>query len=346
MDETKLIEITGDIIREYIKINQVAPHELPGLIQSVRASLYGPMTMPPRTDMPPAAQVPPPAAGQGRVEATTVTEPGPVPAVPVERSVFPEYIVCLEDGRHMRVLKRYIQRMFGMTEDDYRKKWNLPEDYPMVAPAYSLHRRFIAKMKGLGKSYRKAGTPAEQKAQKEREHAYRQRFLKMDGSGEIDYERWEREELGKDGSILERMKYRAHSPEYLDARDEEREQAEQESLATPADLFAQEQMLNDPAYLAFMEEKGLEPRDYYENYDELNEMLEYDVITVKEFENRLQPKAEFLTQAIPEDAVRPAARTADAAPVPAAPTSTSARRASISKRMAKKTGNRSRSLSD
>ncbi|ATU72756.1 hypothetical protein CT154_07780 [Komagataeibacter xylinus] len=105
-------------------------------------------------------------------------------------------------------------------------------------------------------------------------------------------------------------------------------------------------MLNDPAYLAFMEEKGLEPRDYYENYDELNEMLEYDVITVKEFENRLQPKAEFLTQAIPEDVARPAARTADAAPVPAAPTSTSARRASISKRMAKKTGNRSRSLSD
>ena len=74
----------------------------------------------------------------------------PEPAVPVRRSVTPDYIVCLEDGRKLKMLKRHLSTAYGMTPDDYRERWNLPADYPMVAPNYARQRSNLAKKIGLG----------------------------------------------------------------------------------------------------------------------------------------------------------------------------------------------------
>ena len=73
------------------------------------------------------------------------------PAVPIRRSVTAEYIVCLEDGRKMKMLKRYLRTTYGLTPDQYRSKWNLPADYPMVAPAYAEARSVLARARGLGR---------------------------------------------------------------------------------------------------------------------------------------------------------------------------------------------------
>jgi predicted transcriptional regulator len=78
-------------------------------------------------------------------------EPGITPEVRIEDTVTDDYIICLEDGRRMKILKRHIQQTYGMTPDEYRKKWNLPSDYPMVAKNYGLTRSAIAKEQGLGK---------------------------------------------------------------------------------------------------------------------------------------------------------------------------------------------------
>jgi predicted transcriptional regulator len=82
------------------------------------------------------------------------TEPAKPPVVPVKRSVQPDYIVCLEDGRRLKMLKRYLRTTYGLTPDQYRAKWDLPSDYPMVAPNYSRRRSDFAKEIGLGRSLR------------------------------------------------------------------------------------------------------------------------------------------------------------------------------------------------
>src|SRR5699024_4113306 len=82
-------------------------------------------------------------------EESTVTEKQK-PAVPVRQSVKQDYIVCLEDGKKLKMLKRYLMTSYGMTPDEYRKKWGLPADYPMVAPSYAEKRRQLAKAIGLG----------------------------------------------------------------------------------------------------------------------------------------------------------------------------------------------------
>jgi predicted transcriptional regulator len=88
-----------------------------------------------------------------------VVEPEkPTPAVPVKRSVFPDYIVCLEDGKKLKMLKRHLQSAYGMTPDEYRARWGLPPDYPMVAPDYAAVRSALAREIGLG---RKAAGAAE-----------------------------------------------------------------------------------------------------------------------------------------------------------------------------------------
>ncbi len=90
--------------------------------------------------------------------ATVGTEeaaPKPKPAVPIKQSVKPDYIVCLEDGKKLKMLKRHLKTAYNMTPDDYRKRWGLPSDYPMVAPNYAKQRRALAKKIGLG---RKTGT--------------------------------------------------------------------------------------------------------------------------------------------------------------------------------------------
>lgn len=129
-----VLRLTAKIVSAHIGKNQVAADVLPGLIQSVHRSL----------------------AAAGTAEAAPA--PAPLtPAVPIRKSVFPDHIVCLEDGKKMRMLKRHLQASYGLTPEQYRQKWGLPTDYPMVAPNYARHRSSLAKQNGLG---RKPGSAA------------------------------------------------------------------------------------------------------------------------------------------------------------------------------------------
>jgi predicted transcriptional regulator len=86
----------------------------------------------------------------GTVEVEKPVE-APVPAVPIKKSVTPEFLVCLEDGKRLKMLKRHLATRFNLTPDEYRKRWGLPDDYPMVAPAYAAQRSELAKSIGLGR---------------------------------------------------------------------------------------------------------------------------------------------------------------------------------------------------
>jgi len=129
------IELTADVVAAYVKNNPVPVSALPDLIASVAASLNGLVN--------------------GAAPAQVV-EPQK-PAVPIKKSVTPDYIISLEDGKRFKSLKRHLKTSYGMTPDEYRTKWNLPSDYPMVAPNYSASRSALAKTMGLG---RKPGTEA------------------------------------------------------------------------------------------------------------------------------------------------------------------------------------------
>ncbi|HWL31853.1 MAG TPA: MucR family transcriptional regulator [Xanthobacteraceae bacterium] len=128
-DNTGFIELTAEIVAAYVSNNAVAPDDIPALINQVHTALL---------------RV---SAGAG-VEAATA-EPLR-PAVPVKRSINPEYIVCLEDGKKFKSLKRHLRSQYGMTPEQYREKWGLPADYPMVAPSYAAARSRLAKQMGLG----------------------------------------------------------------------------------------------------------------------------------------------------------------------------------------------------
>jgi predicted transcriptional regulator len=130
----ELLTLTADIVAAHVGHNEVAPGELPQLIQQVHAALS--------------------TLGEAKEPAGTTDQK---PAVPIRSSVKPDYIVCLEDGKKLTMLKRYLQTNFGMTPQQYRAKWKLPADYPMVAPNYAEKRRTLAKAIGLG---RKSGTDA------------------------------------------------------------------------------------------------------------------------------------------------------------------------------------------
>ena len=110
-----------DFVKVYVTHNQVAPEELPNLLLSLQKVFEG------------------------------TPEKSPKPPVNIKDTVFDDYIVCLEDGRHMKILRRHLQQTYGMTPDEYRAKWDLPSDYPMVAKSYALQRSSIAKSQGLGK---------------------------------------------------------------------------------------------------------------------------------------------------------------------------------------------------
>ena len=128
MDEkTEVIEMTADIVSAYVGNNTVAAADLPGLIQSVHRALAG------------------------ITNGAEVVEASPKePAVPVRRSITPDYLVCLEDGRKFKSLKRHLRTKYNMSPEEYRAKWNLPKDYPMVAPNYANSRSKLAKNMGLG----------------------------------------------------------------------------------------------------------------------------------------------------------------------------------------------------
>ncbi|WP_066532606.1 MucR family transcriptional regulator [Erythrobacter sp. CCH5-A1] len=132
MKET-LITLTSDIVAAHLSNNDVAVGDVPGLITNVYNAL----------------------ANLG--EVAVVEEAKPQPAVAIRNSVKPEYIVCLEDGKKLKMLKRYLRTNFNMSPEEYRARWGLPADYPMVAPNYAEKRRDLAKKIGLG---RKPGTPA------------------------------------------------------------------------------------------------------------------------------------------------------------------------------------------
>ena len=127
LDQETLITLASDIVSAHVSNNTVATGELPALIVNVYGALAG--------------------LGEVPVEVEELPEP----AVSVRASVKPDYIVCLEDGKKMKMLKRHLMTDHGMTPAQYRQRWNLPADYPMAAPTYSERRRALAKEIGLGR---------------------------------------------------------------------------------------------------------------------------------------------------------------------------------------------------
>ncbi|ASR52449.1 MucR family transcriptional regulator [Blastomonas fulva] len=126
-DTEMLVALTADIVAAHVRNNSVSVSDIAGLIGSVHASLSG-LDQEPEPD----------------------PQPEQKPAVLVRASIKPDYLVCLEDGKQVKMLKSYLRTKFGMTPDDYRAKWDLPKDYPMVSPNYAERRRVLAKESGLG----------------------------------------------------------------------------------------------------------------------------------------------------------------------------------------------------
>jgi len=125
----ELLKLASEIVAAYVSNNPVPVGELPSMIKSVHATLGG-LSSGVSTDM------------------TTAQKP----AVTVKKSITPEYIVCLEDGKKLKMLKRYLRSRYGLSPEEYRAKWGLPADYPMVAPNYAAQRSEFAKKIGLGRS--------------------------------------------------------------------------------------------------------------------------------------------------------------------------------------------------
>lgn len=126
IESQRLLELTTQIVCAYVSHNPVPASEVSGLIGSVHRSI----------------------AAQGQ---SSTPEPNQEPAVPIRKSVTPDYIISLEDGRKFRTLSRHLMAKYGMTPEQYRRKWGLPDDYPMVAPNYAVERSKIAKSMGLGR---------------------------------------------------------------------------------------------------------------------------------------------------------------------------------------------------
>jgi predicted transcriptional regulator len=134
-DKSEIIEMTADIVSAYVGNNSVAAGDLAALIQSVHRALSGVTGAPEPVEAAPKE-----------------------PAVPIKRSIQPDHLVCLEDGRKFKSLKRHLRTKYNMSPEDYRAKWGLPKDYPMVAPSYAKARSELAKQMGLGQGGRQAAT--------------------------------------------------------------------------------------------------------------------------------------------------------------------------------------------
>src|ERR1700719_1312645 len=131
-DSSSFIELTANIVSAYVSNNTVPSADVPSLISQVHAALK---------------RV---SGGQAAAPAEPLK-----PAVPIKRSVTPEYIVCLEDGQKFKSLKRHLRTRYGVTPEQYREKWGLAPDYPMVAPKYAEARSQLAKQMGLGQQRRR-----------------------------------------------------------------------------------------------------------------------------------------------------------------------------------------------
>ena len=130
----ELAKLTAQIVGAFVSRNATQPSDLPNLIATVHAALASPGQQPEPSD-----------AGAEPLR----------PAVPIKKSVQPDHIVCLEDGKKLKMLKRHLNSRYGMTPDEYRAKWGLPSDYPMVAPNYAKTRSELALQNGLGRGRRK-----------------------------------------------------------------------------------------------------------------------------------------------------------------------------------------------
>lgn len=128
-----LLGLTAEIVSAHVSNNSVSVTDLPTLINEVHRTL----------------------ASLGAVPAPKVEAEKVPPAVPIKKSITPDYLVCLEDGKKMKMLKRHLQTSYGLSPEQYREKWGLQSDYPMVAPNYAKHRSTLAKKIGLGTQGRK-----------------------------------------------------------------------------------------------------------------------------------------------------------------------------------------------
>ena len=134
MDRSETLHLTTDIVSAFVSNNSVPATELQELLQNTFSTLSG-------------------LAGSSEPEQTNQK-----PAVPVKKSITDDYIICLEDGKKLKMLKRYLRTQYDMSPEDYRRKWNLPADYPMVAPSYAKRRSEFAKQIGLGTQGGRKGT--------------------------------------------------------------------------------------------------------------------------------------------------------------------------------------------
>ena len=132
-EQPELIGLTRDIVVAYVSHNAIEPDQLPRLIGDVHSALAN-MT------------------GNGTPEPVREVLK---PAVPIKKSVFPDYLICLEDGKKFKSLKRHLRTHYDLSPEEYREKWGLPHDYPMVAPNYAAARSQLAKQMGLGRAKEK-----------------------------------------------------------------------------------------------------------------------------------------------------------------------------------------------
>ncbi len=123
-NDTSSLELVSKIVSAYVSNNSLPSDELPDLIKTMHEALQNP----------------------DQAAAST-----PEPAVPIKRSIRPDYVICLEDGKKLKMLKRHLRTAFNMSPDEYRQKWGLASDYPMVAPKYAARRSELAKKIGLGR---------------------------------------------------------------------------------------------------------------------------------------------------------------------------------------------------
>jgi len=137
----RIVELTADVVSAYVSNNPIPVGELPAVIGQVHAAL------------------------QSRLNGAREEKPEALkPAVPIRRSVTPDYIISLEDGKKFKSLKRHLSAHHGLTPEEYRAKWNLPADYPMVAPNYAAARSALAKSMGLGRKAKEPVRPARNKS--------------------------------------------------------------------------------------------------------------------------------------------------------------------------------------
>ncbi|MGD9638841.1 MAG: MucR family transcriptional regulator [Alphaproteobacteria bacterium] len=125
LNKDEILALTTEIVSSYVSNNSLSVNDIPKFINEVCSTL-------------------------SNLSSCTSSEPKLEPAVPIKKSIMPDYIVCLEDGKKLKMLKRHLKTAYSMTPEEYRDRWGLPVDYPMVAPNYADHRSSLAKKIGLG----------------------------------------------------------------------------------------------------------------------------------------------------------------------------------------------------